>query len=168
MTAAREAKRVSPKAARLALTRYRDNKESHYVYRCYGPDDQLLYVGCTVEVQTRIWNHRYSPRRASRWLTACMDRYEVSGPYPGRIAGREVERQAIQTEGPLFNQQETLETFDRTLNQAAVYLIAHGHVDLARETTCTCWTETKELGAFDEWCALHVTLHDLANAAASA
>lgn len=136
----------------------------HFVYRCYDADGDLIYIGCTANVTKRIASHRRGDKAASRWLAVFMDRYEVEGPYPDRDAGRQAECEAIQAEQPLFNYQQR-----SGLNMAAwmtrlpiaQYLVERGYIELAVETVCTCWRETREAGLFDKWCAAH----EAANAA---
>lgn len=142
-------------------TRYAD----HFIYRCYDGEDRLLYIGCTANVARRIAAHQHagptSPK-ASQWLAACMVRFETEGPFSGRDAGRAAERQAIQSEQPLFNYQERANADHAawmTRSPIGAYLIEKGHVDLALATACTCWRETREANGVDPWCRPH--LHEL-------
>lgn len=34
--------------------------DTHWVYRCYGADDRLLYVGCTRDIGARFAVHHAS------------------------------------------------------------------------------------------------------------
>lgn len=133
----------------------------HFVYRCYDADGLLLYIGCTSNVARRVAAHRRASggSKASRWLRVTMTRYEIEGPFRGRDAGRDAERDAIQAERPLFNyQQQNAVGFAAwmTRRPIALYLIERGHIELAVETVCACWRETREAGAFDDFCAAHV------------
>jgi hypothetical protein len=149
------------RAHHFGPNRYAD----HYVYRCYDTDGDLLYIGCTIDATKRIAAHRRGTGGAvaSRWLSEFMDRYEVEGPFKGRDAGREAERLAIQAEQPLFNYQQragiNLAAW-MTRNPIAEYLIERGRLDLALETVCSCWRETKDVGAFDSFCVPHRTAHE--------
>lgn len=78
----------------------------HFVYHCYDADDRLLYVGCTNSPERRIAQHQHAKpggQLASRILAACMTRVEVSEPYGSLGSGRDAERAAIQSDGPLLN-----------------------------------------------------------------
>lgn len=134
----------------------------HFVYRCYDADGVLLYVGCTMDVKKRIASHRRGGNgtsKASRWLSLFMTRYEVEGPFRGRDAGRAAEHAAIQADWPIFNYQGQTRA-DRaawmTRGDVARYLTSHGEIELALETTCSCWREVRELNAYMESCFAHV------------
>lgn len=130
----------------------------HFIYRCYDADGVLLYVGCTNNVKRRMSMHlgnRANPQTASRWLKACMDRYEVEGPFDGREAGRNAEREAIRAEQPVFNIQERWHPYWMLIPDIAEYLISHGHFELAAETACSCWPEDLEDGAVSRICFPH-------------
>jgi len=136
----------------------------HFVYRCFDAEDVLLYVGCTRDVTKRMYAHRSgkSTSKASRWLSVTMSRVEVDGPHPGRDAGREAERAAIQAERPLFNYQQTAgpnQAAWMTRTPIARYLVEHGHLELALETVCVCPTEVREVGAFWDSCFSHLAAH---------
>lgn len=66
------------------------------VYRLYDFAGRLLYVGLTLRVQDRVTAHRRKPwgsliaRVETEWFT-------------GRVAAKEAERAAIQSEGPIHN-----------------------------------------------------------------
>lgn len=143
-------------AHRYGPTRY----ANHYLYRCYDADGVLLYIGCTVEVDRRITAHRRGKgAKASTWLAACMARYETEGPYRGRDAGREAERDAIQAEQPIFNLQERKNEHRSawsTRADVAEYLVEHGLLALALETACLCWGDTLEVNGVDPWCVAHM------------
>jgi hypothetical protein len=126
----------------------------HYVYRCYDADGVLLYIGCSNDVEQRIALHMYVAARAnaSWWLSLCMDRYEIEGPYRTRTAGRKAEAKAIRAEQPVFNSQGRGTSRFLVRNGVAQYLIAHGHRGVATETACTC---RDGLFGVDEFCAAH-------------
>lgn len=129
----------------------------HYLYRCFDEDGRLLYIGCTSNVEKRMSVHRSNRRqKASRWLRVCMDRYEVDGPFLSLEAARGAERDAIAAERPLFNLDLRQTPGWQLCPAVAAYLIDQGHADLARETACTCWSETRAAGEFDEWCVAHL------------
>jgi predicted GIY-YIG superfamily endonuclease len=129
----------------------------HYLYRCYDADGVLLYVGCTSEPKKRLATHRRGDRGASRWLAVTMVRSEVDCDiYPNRDSGLEAEAEAIEIERPVFNFQHNIRS-GRWGWQAAHYLVDHGHLQLALDTACTCWRESKSLGKCDPWCYAHVS-----------
>lgn len=66
------------------------------VYRFFGDDDELLYVGCTTQLNTRMRAHR-----ARTWWYL-VRRVEVCR-YPDLDEAFAAEQQAIATEGPVFN-----------------------------------------------------------------
>lgn len=81
-----------------------DEEVEHFVYHCFDASGRLLYIGCTRDVAARMLVHGSSWQNpASAYLNQHMDRYEVSGPFIGRLAGRKVEREAIAAEAPLLN-----------------------------------------------------------------
>lgn len=87
-----------------AANHFRDYERTHYLYRCYDADDVLLYIGCTMDVGSRMMVHASSWQNpASAFLNFHMTRYEVSAPIKGRIAARKAERAAIAAEAPLLN-----------------------------------------------------------------
>lgn len=76
---------------------------THYVYRCFDRDGQLLYIGCTSDIGHRMrvhWSNWNNP--ASAYLSMYMDRYEVE-EVVGFAAARKAEREAIAAEAPLLN-----------------------------------------------------------------
>lgn len=139
----------------------------HYLYRCYDADGLLLYIGCTSNVSRRIAAHRSGAGQAvaSRWLSsAFMVRHEVVGPFAGREAGRDAERLAIHLEQPLFNYQERANAEHAAwMTRAAVarYLVERDRLDLALETVCLCWRETRQANGFDSWCVAHMAAAEL-------
>lgn len=72
----------------------------HTVYRCFAADDELLYIGCTINLGHRMSVHRSDPR-SSPWLSR-VTRIDAE-VYPNRLAGRTAERDAIAAEHPKFN-----------------------------------------------------------------
>lgn len=138
---------------------------SGYVYRCYDAADQLIYIGSTSNIEKRMRVHRAHQRsRASAWLRACMVRYEVT-EYDSRAAALDAERDAIAAEAPVLNTQGRREPLWMTRREAAEYLVENEHLELALETACTCWRETREAGGFDLWCAPHMEIGDTWRAA---
>jgi predicted GIY-YIG superfamily endonuclease len=99
---------------------------THYLYRCYDADGDLIYIGCAADVEKRIRSHRKGVARASRLLRLFMVRYEASGPYPSKEAGLYAEREAIRLEQPLFNTQERGVNMPGSRNEVARYLIERG------------------------------------------
>jgi hypothetical protein len=91
----------------------------HFVYTCYGEDDDVLYVGLTSDILERIKNHRRMafPRRKSwleerrqaqtaawfprlRWLS-------ITGPFEVK-EGQARERELIQRLQPPGNVRHTV------------------------------------------------------------
>lgn len=70
-----------------------------HVYRVYDASGRLLYVGCSVEVETRLHAHSQS---ATWWLF--HDRIETEG-FRTHEAALEAEAEAIATEHPRWNMQ---------------------------------------------------------------
>lgn len=129
----------------------------HYIYRCYDADGLLLYIGCTSHVANRMRQHRKDEwAKASRWLQVSMARYEVDADvHPGKKYAHLVEACAIRDEAPLFNRQGQVKPGWMIENRVADYLIEHGHVDLAIETTCRCRAE------YENYCRTHELLAEL-------
>ncbi len=67
------------------------------VYRAYDKGGELLYVGCSIDIKTRIMAHK----RTSEWHNY-MDRISLRFYHSNVIASLE-ERHAIRTENPKFN-----------------------------------------------------------------
>jgi hypothetical protein len=67
------------------------------LYRCYGLDGTLLYIGQTGNLHQRIQHHRYQ----SVWWFA-VERIVVQR-YRSRVVLLQDERQAITVEQPYFN-----------------------------------------------------------------
>ena len=67
----------------------------HYVYRIFNRAGDLLYIGCTVNVEKRLKQHR-----RKEWWPRPFASVMVDGPYPDRNAGRAAEDVAIETEHP--------------------------------------------------------------------
>jgi excinuclease UvrABC nuclease subunit len=70
------------------------------VYRLYDENDQLLYVGKTTQLQTRIDQHR----RTQQW-GAEIKRWEVE-TFDTDAAASSEERRLFLTAGPAYNKQE--------------------------------------------------------------
>jgi hypothetical protein len=72
----------------------------HYVYRCYDADGDLLYVGCTVDVKTRMPVHHGFAENGG-WPDL-VTRVE-SDVFPNRAAGWFAEKEAILAGEPIYN-----------------------------------------------------------------
>lgn len=89
----------------------------HVVYRLYGHDDQLLYIGCTVDLDYRLYMHEtawYSNAgsmaiREHGGFVRC-----TSEDYPDRQSALTAERAAIRDEAPLCNRQGNPKRFRHT------------------------------------------------------
>lgn len=71
--------------------------QPHTLYRAYGRDDLLLYVGVTHEIEQRFKFHRST----SPWWTVCVA--VTTEQWPDKASGLCAEAVAIKTESPLFN-----------------------------------------------------------------
>lgn len=74
-----------------------DDPHAHVVYRCYDADDQLLYIGCTRDLDYRM---SLQPLILMRRLALV-----TTEDYPNRVEARAAERAAIKAEAPLLNKQ---------------------------------------------------------------
>jgi hypothetical protein len=108
------------------------------LYRFYGTNDQLLYVGITERLGERWENH---VRRKAWWSSV---RRQTVDWYPTRAAAAAAEVAAITADKPLYNIVHStrgrdgddvsaalliLETAERALAQARTFLEAAGHRD---------------------------------------
>lgn len=85
--------RVSPNGR---ITYFLDS-DPHVVYRAYGPNDELLYIGMTCNLKARMRHHReysvwtrYAVYLTEEWLPSRGDAYAA-------------ERLAILAENPKYN-----------------------------------------------------------------
>lgn len=81
----------------------------HYLYRIFGPDDVLLYIGVAEDVESRIYMHK------AAGLFEIQQLYvrHTSERYPNKLAVRAAERAAIQSEAPMFNKQHNPKRWKR-------------------------------------------------------
>lgn len=70
----------------------------HFVYRCYDIDGDLLYVGCSKDVEKRLADHAKSP---NSWVP-CVQFLELE-EHPDLKTARTAESEAIATEHPYWN-----------------------------------------------------------------
>lgn len=70
---------------------------AHCVYRFYDGHEQLLYVGCTEDINERTTAHR--------WGSPFYDFIEITIVlwYPDKAAALAAERHSIKSESPIFN-----------------------------------------------------------------
>lgn len=68
------------------------------LYRAFGADGRLLYVGITADIEARLMQHRNA---GALWVPQ-FESLSVEY-YPTRRAARAAEIQAIRTEWPLYN-----------------------------------------------------------------
>ncbi|MFG1963037.1 hypothetical protein [Nonomuraea sp. NPDC049028] len=92
------------------------------LYRYYDERGSLLYVGITDKLFTRTMSHVES----SSWMDFAVR--STINRFPSRKEAETAEREAIKTEGPLFNSQhnDTPEARKRLVE----YLIEQGRTDL--------------------------------------
>lgn len=129
----------------------------HVVYRCYDADDRLLYVGCTLNASRRLSQHQHAKpgaQLASRVLSMCMTRFEVTDAYPSRDIAKGVEALAIATEQPVLNFHSSNEVIREKTAQIAEYLEGRGipisSVDLKRCAHCNI---LRPYRATEKWCS---------------
>lgn len=77
-----------------------DDPRENFVYRLYNDDGDLLYIGCTDDVESRLMLHHVGGYSRV-----------VSQAYPTRVLARAAERAAIATEAPLLNKQHNPSRF---------------------------------------------------------
>ena len=75
------------------------DRREHFVYRCYDIDGDLLYVGCTMDLDRRRKDH--SGLNGSAWWPL-LDRVRLAGPFNYSTA-RQIERDAIRDDWPIWN-----------------------------------------------------------------
>lgn len=75
----------------------RISSRPHDVYKAYDTSGALLYVGISVNVFTRLREHKYY----ARWYRAAH-RIEVT-QYTNRLAARIEEARCIDEDSPMFN-----------------------------------------------------------------
>lgn len=129
-------------AARLDAQYERLASSPHSVYRAYDEFGVLLYVGCTVNVQSRMSSHR----SGSPW-GLYMDRYDVEG-FANKELARAAELEAIEAAATPFNAtQADVNRTQANLNAAKRYLSRLGifppQFDIADEDIDT-FAETQE------------------------
>lgn len=104
------------------------NMRPSSVYRCYGPDDVLLYVGCAEDVPGRMYHLTHlcnAGKRPNGMLRRYMVRHTET-VFPNRLAARAAEREAIRTEAPLLNKQHNPKRF-RKVAGGSYALVAPVH-----------------------------------------
>jgi excisionase family DNA binding protein len=69
-----------------------------YVYRAYGDDGRLLYVGMSDNVENRLQQHRVNN---AAWFDHLAN--VTVEQHPDRISAEAAERNAIRSERPLYN-----------------------------------------------------------------
>ena len=84
----------------------RDDMRPHSVYVIFDRDDRILYVGCALDVQSRI-NFHLEPSSqsvASHVIRSRMWRW-TEREFPTKAEAREAERRLIREHMPLLNKQ---------------------------------------------------------------
>lgn len=78
----------------------------HDVYRIYDAAEQLLYIGCALDGESRIRTWHMNPWCAplSVKLQGRIDHWTIEH-YGNKAEARQAERDAITAEAPLFNKQ---------------------------------------------------------------
>lgn len=75
---------------------------SAYVYWHLGPDDEVLYIGCTIHPAERHGIHR---KRAVWW--PLVERIVLDGPFEDLLAAQRYEQQLIVQTDPPYNMRWT-------------------------------------------------------------
>lgn len=105
-----------------------DLNRPHYLYRCFDAQGQLLYVGVTRDVGSRMFHHLHIcniGKQPNGTLRRLMTDYSVER-HETKLEVRVAERFAIQTEGPLLNKQHNVRRF-RKVNNATYALLEPVH-----------------------------------------
>lgn len=126
----------------------------HVVYRAFDKDGRLLYVGCTVNLDRRMSQHRSQ----APWRDYIASVTTVG--YPDKASARTAETRAIDTEGPFFNAsiadmkltQSNLHAATRLLWDAGIYqhhadldeLLSDPEVAALSQAENTAWYELRE------------------------
>lgn len=82
------------------------NARTHFVYRAFDAQGVLLYVGCTGNPKNRYREHMSGDGDARGWFGHFVKRWQVSGPYPKKVAYAK-ERALIAELQPIWNGQST-------------------------------------------------------------
>lgn len=101
--------RPSIESARLSLRHRPTDRlpDCPGVYRFYGEDDQLLYVGKSVDIRARVLTHYTTARRPGRQQRMMHAVVRVDGePCAGEFGALLRENAAIKREIPLFNRRQ--------------------------------------------------------------
>jgi hypothetical protein len=77
------------------------DRREHYVYRLLNKRDQVIYIGCSMNLPLRLREHRLNGRFGHLWV-----RVSASGPYNYQT-GRAKERAEITDLEPEFNTEWT-------------------------------------------------------------
>ena len=77
----------------------------HSVYRIFGKAGELLYVGCTKDVQTRIYMHLSTHVMTDAYLIHRHYDHHTSEAIGTLAEARAAERAAIKAERPILNRQ---------------------------------------------------------------
>lgn len=108
-----------------------DDHVSHVVYRCFDRDGQLLYIGCTRDLEYRMTLHHPLVLRN-------LDLVETED-FPNRLEARAAERAAITAEAPLLNKQHNPTRFrkqaDGYVAQEPIHPLTQKLLDQERPVT---------------------------------
>lgn len=86
-----------PLSAHMAsMTEPQEDFRSHFVYRLFSADEDLLYVGVTYDVAARFINHHSKP-----WWPE-VNQWKITAT-PSRVVALYLEAEAILTEHPKYN-----------------------------------------------------------------
>jgi hypothetical protein len=109
----------------------------HHVYRCYDGAGTLLYIGCTDDVEGRMY-HMTAVCNMGKQPNGYLRRRVGPGEFSTRLAARAAERAAIEAEAPLLNRQHNPKRFrkgaDGRFEAVASCMTAPSNVVAAVET----------------------------------
>jgi len=78
---------------------------SAHVYRIFDKADRLIYIGCTRDVEARIYQHKWTHRIVDSHLIQGGYHHHDSTKYPDLATARAAERDAIAEQRPWLNRQ---------------------------------------------------------------
>jgi predicted GIY-YIG superfamily endonuclease len=92
-----------------------DDPRPHFVYRCFDAAGQLLYVGCALDVEDRMFHHTHTCN-IGKVPNGQLQRHMTSWTaeeHPDKATARAAERRTIAAEAPLLNRQHNPRRFAR-------------------------------------------------------
>ncbi len=95
-----------------------EDVRTHWIYRIFDKEDQLLYIGCAQDVDSRLRFHfELSVAVPTSWeIARCYARH-TSEKFATKALARIAEREAIRLEAPLLNRQHNPSRFKKVNNR---------------------------------------------------